>query len=266
LSYPYGAAIDASGNIWISNVGGNSVSKFSGTSPYTELGSFTAPRTADGSTQFQDPDGIAIDPAGAGGGNIWVTNAGDVEDGIYGTSIVKLNNAGSPFTTTGPYTGGGLQAPIGNALDHSGNVWMSNFEGMPSSGFNGSISEFDNKGDAVSGVDGITGGGVSGTYGGPYGIAVDGDGKVWTANLGPAQANRTGSISAYNPATGSFLSPGNGFQPGLDKPNGIAIDASGNVWVANNGSATVTELLGAAAPAVVPLVTGVKNNTLGTRP
>ncbi len=95
---------------------------------------------------------------------------------------------------------------------------------------------------------------------------MDGDGKVWTANLGPAEASNVGSVSAYNPSTTSFLSPANGFQPGLNKPNGIAIDASGNVWVAINGDGNVTELVGAAAPVVVPLVTAVKNNTVGTRP
>ena len=262
LINPYNLAIDASGNIWVGNLNGSSssISKFSST--LGVIGNFTTTNTA-GGTNFLNPEGIAIDPSN---GHVWASNAGCVPCGAgsYGTFIAELSGNGSAVAING--TGGGLQAPIFTALDHSGNVWMSNFEGMPSSGFNGSISEFNNSGTAVSGTNGITGGGVSGNFGGPYGIAVDGDGKVWTANLGPAEASNVGSVSAYNPSTTSFLSPANGFQAGLNKPNGIAIDASGNVWVAINGDGHVTELVGAAAPVVVPLVTAVKNNTVGTRP
>ena len=258
-------AIDGSGNIWASNVSGHSVSKFSGISPYTGLGSFNGDTGA--GTQFLGPEGIALDPS-LTANDVWVANAGYLDNTppTWGTSIVKLNNTGSPYTSSGGYTGGGLEGPTHLALDHAGNVWVSNFGGF--SGNNGSLSEFTNSGTAVTGSNGITGGGVSGTYGGPYGIAIDGDGKVWTSNLGPNQNSNTGSISAYNPSAGSFISPVNGFQPGLNKPNGIAIDASGNVWVVNNGNfpGTLTELVGAAAPVVVPIVTAVKNNTLGTRP
>lgn len=256
-------AIDGSGNIWASNVGGPSVSKFAGTSPYTGLGSFNGDTGA--GTQFLGPEGIALDPS-LTSNNVWVANAGYLDNTppTWGTSIVKLNNSGAPYTSSGGYTGGGLEGPTHLALDHSGNVWVANFGGF--SGNNGSLSEFTNSGGPITGSNGITGGGVSGTYGGPYGIAIDGDGKVWTSNLGPGQNSNTGSISAYNPSTSSFISPANGFQPGLNKPNGIAVDASGNVWVVNDGDATLTELVGAAAPVVVPIVTGVTNNTLGTRP
>jgi len=47
---------------------------------------------------------------------------------------------------------------------------------------------------------------------------------------------------------------------------GIAIDSSGNVWLAAGGSQSVDELIGAATPVISPLVTGVKNNTIATAP
>jgi secreted PhoX family phosphatase len=52
----------------------------------------------------------------------------------------------------------------------------------------------------------------------------------------------------------------------LNGPNAIAVDPSGNVWIANNSNNTMTELIGAATPVVTPLAVGVKNNTLGTKP
>ncbi len=37
-------------------------------------------------------------------------------------------------------------------------------------------------------------------------------------------------------------------------PQSVAIDGSGDVWVANTGYTSVTELIGAAAPVVTPIV------------
>ena len=46
----------------------------------------------------------------------------------------------------------------------------------------------------------------------------------------------------------------------------MAIDGSGNLWVANFTGNTLTEFVGLAAPVVTPIAAGVANNTLGTRP
>jgi hypothetical protein len=46
----------------------------------------------------------------------------------------------------------------------------------------------------------------------------------------------------------------------------MAVDLSGNLWVANEGDDTLRQFVGAAVPVVTPLVTGVINNTLGSKP
>ena len=66
-------------------------------------------------------------------------------------------------------------------------------------------------------------------------------------------------LSGSKGYTGGGLSGGAGSQ-------GLAVDGSGNVWVANGSTNSVSELIGVAAPVVTPIVAGVKNNTLGTRP
>jgi len=144
-----------------------------------------------------------------------------------------------------------LNAPYGVAIDHTGDVWVSNLGG------NGSVSEFSSSGTAISGTNGFSGGGISG----PYGIAVDGAGNVWTAN----QFNYT--ISEFN-QSGTAISSDNGYTSAeLIAPYAIAIDPSGNVWVAtNNGNASLTEFVGAAAPVVTPLAAGAEYNELGARP
>ncbi|MDB5975871.1 MAG: repeat containing protein [Nevskia sp.] len=40
----------------------------------------------------------------------------------------------------------------------------------------------------------------------------------------------------------------------MAEPYGRAVDASGNLWVANFGGASVTEFIGLAAPVVTPKI------------
>jgi hypothetical protein len=52
----------------------------------------------------------------------------------------------------------------------------------------------------------------------------------------------------------------------LSLPYGVALDGSGNVWVAAAGSQSVDELVGAGTPVVTPLVSAVKNNMIAAAP
>lgn len=133
LNAPKGIAVDASGNVWVPNSGNNSVTKLnnngdalSGVSGLT-VGSLSAPSS------------IAIDT----NGNVWVANAGN-------NSISKILPDGLSGSS---YAGGGLNTPQGITIDISGNVWVTN------SG-NASVSAFDSSGNALSGTNGYTGGGI----------------------------------------------------------------------------------------------------------
>jgi PKD domain len=77
----------------------------------------------------------------------------------------------------------------------------------------------------------FSGGGLNG----PQGIAVDGSGSVWIANLGNNSVTKLSSL-------GAVLSGASGYTGnGLNIPNAIAIDQSGNAWVANGGG-SVTKI------------------------
>jgi len=255
---PNSVAIDASGNVWVSDYQANHLTELN-SSGVAVTGS---PFSGGG---LSGNDGIAFEPSN---GDIWVANA----DAATGTTISRFQSSGAAYGAS-PYSGGGLNGPIVPAIDHSGNVWVANYGSLAAAPSQGGVSEFDSSGNAISPSGGYVGGGVHGTYGGPYGIAIDGDGKVWVANYGPAEASNKGSVSAFD-SSGNALSPSNGYQPGLSKADSLAIDGSGNVWVVDNGGSSITqnfggaltELVGSAAPVVTPIVVAVKNNTLGTRP
>jgi len=110
-----GLALDQSGNIWSANYFGDSVSELSPTGTVLLNG-------VTGGGQVHHPQGIAVD----GSGNIWVLN-------YRGNSLTVLGGATSGATGTalspasGYGTDAGLLEPFANAIDASGNVWITNY-------------------------------------------------------------------------------------------------------------------------------------------
>jgi hypothetical protein len=94
-------------------------------------------------------------------------------------------------------------------------------------------------------------------------IAIDGDGNAWMVN---------GALAEFS-NSGAPISSSTGYK-GPGAPKGIALDGSGNLWatgsigtvVGNFTSLNIFEFIGASAPVVTPIASGVKNSTLGTRP
>jgi hypothetical protein len=288
MAYPMGIAIDATGNVWTANLGGT-ISKLSPSgailNPISLSGSgYTAGGLVNGY-------GIAIDA----NGNVW---AGDAQGGDsnanlnnpysngHGTALVELSSSGTVLSGAGGFTGGGINGPLGVAVDTAGHIWTANSGTW-------TISEFNLNGTPVSPSGGYTGGGLND----PYAIVVGNGPLIWTANENDSswsQFSDTGTAnsgsSGYsgdgvaNPFSLAFDGAGNlwipsgngtleefassgplsgstGFSDGYTgKYVGLAIDGSGNVWVVRpNGTGgastgSLTEFVGAAAPVVTPIV------------
>ena len=163
---------------------------------------------------------VAID----GLGNVWALNPGfPLTPGEAGTTVTELSSSGSFLSGANGYTGGGLNGPVGIAIDASGNAWITNEAGN-------SVTVLSGTGSILSGTNGYTGGGLSD----PDDIAIDGSGNAWIANYSGNSVTRlfsTGSPVSGSPYTGGDLSA----------PMHVAIDSTGNVWVANYASNSVTE-------------------------
>ena len=173
--------------------------------------------------------GNAIDSAG----NVWVANGGN---GFPGTAagesnVTELSPSGAVI---GTYVVGSV--PIGVAIDKSGNVWVENYgNGTPGT---------------VPGDSNVTelspSGAMIGTYVvGSYpagGIAVDTSGNVWVTNWGAAsETPGTPGTAVAGESNVTELSPSGatiGTYVAGSSPGGIAIDSSGNIWVANKGNGT----------------------------
>ena len=138
------------------------------------------------------------------------------------------------FTIAVSYTGGGMNDPLGLAIDNAGDVWATN-----SNGGANSLSEFSPVGVAISGAGGFTGGGLNT----PYGIAIDSTGKVWVVNSG----NNT--LSEFN-ASGTPVSMTAYSGGGLTSPTNICIDAGGNLWINNGFANNISEFSSSGAAAM----------------
>ncbi len=286
LGVAYGLAIDPSGNAWTSNA-------------VQSTSSFALVELSNGGTFLSGTAGYAIDGLGPvaidGTGNVWV-QSGQLEKysssgtvlgkfSFNGTTAVSLgltidgtgnvwvptpnnnrvyvfSNAGAGLALVGVPPNGALSNPLYDAVDHAGNVWVTNSV-QNGTGTPAVVNEYTSAGVTVPGAAGYTVTGLTS----PSGIAIDGGGNAWISNYyggTGAGANFVAELSAagvkISPQPGDFAGGG------LNGADGVAVDGSGDVWVPNYKGNSVTEIIGAAVPVVTPLSVGVKNNALGARP
>jgi len=208
LDGPFALAIDSSGDVWIANRTGNTVTELS------YFGSAISPSTGYAGGGLIEPLSLAIDSSG----NIWIADGS-------GNSVTELSSSGSPISPSTGYTGGGLSGPSAVAIDASGNVWVANES-------DSTVTELSASGSPISPSTGYTGGGLNGPIGpnsGSNGLAIDSTGNVWVANENTSTV--TELHYSGSPAIGSPFSGG-----GLNGPAQIAIDPFGNLWMPNCGT------------------------------
>jgi hypothetical protein len=220
LDYPIAVAIDTDNSAWVVDYGDSSLTHLSNSGqPLSGAAGYASPL-------FAFPVAAAIDSSH----NVWVANQSAI-------TVTKVASDGSQFTNYSCCDG-----PSGLAIDRLGNVWVANYSGN-------SISEISGCGEILSNG-GSTGGGIDH----PQGIAIDGAGNVWIANYrGPSLTELAGAGAA---APGAVLTPARGLggDAALLEAYAIAVDASGNLWISNFGSNTLTQFIGLAAPVRTPLI------------
>ena len=212
---PTGIAVDNTGAMYVADSVANTVYKFpaGSTSASTSTASF--------GTGLSSPSGVAIDPAG----NLYVVDTGN------NRVVYFPNNSGTLGTQTTLSTGSyALSAPHGMAVDGYGNLYIAD------SG-NARVLIVPNPFSGAVGKVATVGSGFTS----PYGVAIDKFLNVFVADKGANAVYEvpggTGLISTgtTNAGSGTQTTVGSGFSA----PTGVAIDASGSVYVADGGNSKI---------------------------
>jgi hypothetical protein len=214
---------------------------------------------------------VATPPPGA------TANAGAIRNCV-GSSLTCSNNQYSG-TAKASY-------PQGAVFDSSSNLWFSNAAYAVSGGVTygpGTQSPTNSflsvsvlttgSPDTLSTTPVATAAGAGGLNNARY-LAIDGNNSLWVANAGGVTTGSTTTYGVSQFANNGSATPPTALSPAttgyvhtMSAPNDIAIDGSGNVWVVNGGAVNyVTEIVGAATPAVTPIDYNIRYNTWGQRP
>jgi sugar lactone lactonase YvrE len=239
LGAPAGIVVDSNKNLYVAN-DGSTESGVDAITVYPPQDLFPS-ETIGMDTGLDSPDGIALDLSG----KIYVTNDASNGGGLDSVNIYPPGSyAGGPVSTAIIGTSTGLTAPTGIAVNPSGNIYVANSLGG-SDGL-GSVTVY-SAGSAGNAAPSAT---ISGNSSGdntgfnsPEGIALDSLGNLYVANAygGP---DGVGSITIYSPGANGNVTPlatisDNPNCAPCDKttlnfPYGVALDASGKIYVANS--------------------------------
>ena len=256
-----GLAIEPLGNLVVtsSTLGNSSVIRF------TPGGSILYTNTA---ASLVTPAGVAIDA----NNNAIVADPG-------ANKLFTIPIAGI-ITTAAADTNG----PVYPAIDATGNIFTTETKSISGTRFAGGLAgakttfthfgsngghlSFDSAGTVYEAyanfVDLFTNAGAYTTYYQTYGgqgksMRVDGLGNIWTGNVyGASRLQETAATLSVSTVIVQTLPS----SPVSD----IAIDKSGNVWLANAKPGGLVEVVGAAAPLTTPISVAASTNMLGQRP
>jgi invasion protein IalB len=249
LSTPVGVAVDASGNIYIGNQTAHRVRKITASTGVisTAAGTGIAAFSGDGgqasSAQLNDPWASTVD----GSGNVFIADLNNhrIRKITASTGVMSTiaGNGTSGFSGDGGQaTAAQLSSPSGVAVDGSGNVYTVDRgtnrirKITASTGIMSTIA-----GTGTSGSTGDGGQATAAQISNPFGVAVDGGGNVYIADQNNNRIRKitasTGIMSTIA-GTGTSGSAGDGGQATvaqLNNPYGVAVDGSGNVYIAEGG-------------------------------
>jgi len=220
IAYPNAIAIDTNATAWVIDYWNQHLTQLSSTGqPLSGSTGYSS------SSQLEFPIALAIDA----NHNAWIGNS-------YGGTVVKVTPDGSQFTDYSCCNWAG-----GIAIDQRGFVWVANYKGD-------SVSQLASDGTVVS--SGYTD--SLGSLQRPQGIAIDGSGHVWVTNILGSSITELAGSAATSP--GQILSPTAGWalDAGFNHGWAVAIDASGNLWITNFTTNTLTEIVGLATPVKTP--------------
>ena len=259
FSSPSGVAVDGAGDVFVADSDNNTIRKITPTRAVTTFaGTADSTGSSDGTgatARFSSPSGVAVD----GAGNVFVADSGN-------NTIRKITPAGMVTTLAGAASSGSadgtgaaarFNSPESVAVDGAGNVFVADWGNStirkitPS----GVVTTFAGTAGSYGSADGT---GAAASFSFPTGVAVDGSGNLFVADLGNSTIRKitpAGVVTTLAGTAGSSGSAdGTGAAARFNGPHGVAVDGSGDVFVADTGNNAIRKI---STSGVVTTIVGV---------
>jgi sugar lactone lactonase YvrE len=240
---PTGLAVDNTGNVFVADTGNQAVRKITPAALVSTLAGSGSIGRGDGTgtaARFRSPQGVAVDASG----NVFVADTGNSAIRRVSVDGAVSTLAGSSFV--GFLDGTGASArfrnPTSVAVDSNGNVFVAD------SGNNairkitpsGVVSTF--AGGSYGFVDGA---GTAASFASPVGVAVDSGGNVFVAdtfNNAIRKITAAGVVSTLAGNGSNGFTNGIGAAATFDNPSGVAVDSTGNLYVADTSNHAIRKI------------------------
>ena len=254
FDHPTGLTCDGNGNLFVADQGNNEIRQIViSTGVVSTLAGSTAFYGSTNGTgaaaSFYYPSNLACD----GSGNLYVADAGNYEiRKIVISTAVVTTFAGAPSQghANGVGTAATFNWPAGIVYDGSGNLFIGDSQ-------NNLIRKIVISTAMVSTVAGSTtagstdGTGASASFNYPEGLACDGNGNLFVADVYNNEIRKivmsTGVVSTFAGSTTPGSANGPALSASFNDQTGVACDASGNVYVADEFNSKIRKI-GIAAP------------------
>jgi sugar lactone lactonase YvrE len=240
---PSGVAVDSLGNIYIADMYNHRIRKVSTSGIITTVaGNGTYGYSGNGgaatSAELYDPSSVAVDSSG----NIFIADSNNHSIRKVSTSGIITTVAGNGTYgysgDSGAATSAELYDPSGVAVDSSGNIYIADVSNqrvrkVDTSGIITTVA-----GNGAYGYSGDSSAATSAELFYPRGVAVDSSGNIYIADLNNHRIRKvstSGIITtvAGNGTYGYSGDSGAATSAELYNPSGVAVDSSGNIYIAD---------------------------------
>ena len=251
FDFPSGVAADNAGNLYVADTDNHTIRKIVASTGVvtTFAGAAGISGNADGTgsaARFNNPSGVAVD----GTGNVYVADT-------MNHTLRKVTSLGVVSTlagltgTVGSVDGAGsaarFQGPQGLAIDVGNNVYVADTNNhvirkvVPSTGVVTTVAGLAGNSGSADGLGSLA------RFNFPSGVAVDSEGNLFVADTENHTIRKilpSGSVSTLAGLAGSSGgADGTGSAARFDSPSDVAVDLSGNVYVADTDNFTVRKVV-----------------------
>ena len=278
FNYPFGIAVDGTGNAYIADTYNHSIRKVTPGGVVTTLAGtpgVSGTNNGTGTTaKFNEPFGLAVDT----NGDVYVADTYNqvirkiTATGIVTTFAGRMSTSGS---ANGSSTTARFSYPTGVAVGNGGTLYVADYGNslIRKVSSTGTVSTLAGSAGSTGSINGT---GSTALFNQPCDVAVDlNSGSVYVADSGPYSSNpgnqlirKITSTGVVSTLAGQVIAPGsvNGTSSAasFNHPSGAAVDSNGNVYISDFANQVIRKISPAGVVTTLAGMVGVTGTSNGT--